>query len=741
MPFLFRVPFFFAAFLCLVTSPSSRAAELDLVGREMVRMLQNGHYARLPFNEDLSSRFLERYLNGLDENRLYFLKSEVTGFQRRYGRRLHDLISTRQAMPVAAEIFERYQRRVAKRVKYSQILLEQTGSFTFTGNRRALADRTSAPWPVDGRALGQAWQEAVEMMILDEKVERRRLRDRARELGQPDPFREAKSVQEVVRRKFDRLGRTVQGMTEEDMANFFFSAIAKAYDPHSDYFSANEMAQFRIDVSNELVGIGARLQMNDDGETEVKGLVNDGPADRQGGLKLGDRIIAISAANDGNWVEIIFQPIHKVIEYVLGREGAPVGIRFRREIEGQDQVFEISIPRGVVTMKDELAWARVYAYQGVRGIARLAVLTIPSFYFDFEDQGSRVSHHVEQLLERLRAERIDGLILDLRDNPGGSLPEAQRLTGFFLGEGPVVQVRSANGQVLPLDSRQDLPLYDGPLVVMTNRGSASATEILAGALQDYHRAVVIGSSSTFGKGTVQRTQNIGDSMPIFSDRDRAGWLKLTFQKYYRVSGSSVQRRGVVPDLLLPSVDEVGFQDEKDRKYALPHDVIRASPGFRPRDPELLHRSQLKKNSAARVAANPYFAFVREDVERLREEENDPTVSLNLDERLAELTADEERRAARRRERTDRFARLLEEDRKNLTIYRLTLDDLKANHLPVAHHGDLASDYLRSVKDEKAALDPEVEWPNGMDAEKREALEVLLDLLEVSQGDDVARAAE
>ena len=702
----------------------AKAAELELVGREMVRMLQNGHYARLPFNEKLSARFLERYLTSLDSDRVYFLQEEVGSFRRRYERRLHDLISTKRVMPAAKEIYDRYRQRVLARVQFSRKYLEAE-RFDLTGDREVLRDRSKAEWAVDGSTLQQLWRDTVDQMVLEEMLRRHRLRRRASQLEKPDPFRDSPSVAAKVLKRFDQLERKVIGVTMEQVANAFFSAITKSYDPHSEYLSANEMARFRIDVSNELVGIGAQLGMNDDGESEVRGLVRNGPADRGGLLRLGDRIFAVAPSNQGKWEDITFQTGNEVIDLILGEEGSEVGFRLRRKGENGDEVVEIAIKRGVVTLKDELARARIFDFGTPEIPWRMAVMVIPSFYFDIGDRGSRVSVHVEQLLERLVKEGIKGLVLDLRDNTGGSLSEVQRLTGFFVGEGPVVQVRSSNGQILSLDSFHRKPVFDGPMVVVTNHNSASATEILAGALQDYHRAILVGSPSTYGKGTVQKTIDIADYMPVFSDRDRAGWLKLTSQKYYRVSGSSVQLRGVVPDLVLPDTSEAG---ERESRYTLPHDVIRASEGFLPADPEQLFLPLIREKSAGRVAEEPYFAYLAEEVKKQMALKEDPMVSLNFAERMADLEAEEQRQQVWRTAQKNRFVTIREEDGKRFKRYRLTLDDLAVKTLVPHTSDDEASSFMKVLEDEVTLLEKEPSWPGGIDAVEREALSVLRDLL-------------
>jgi len=703
----------------------------------MTRLLQNGHYEELAFDEDLSARFFKQYLEILDGEKIYFLSGEVESYTRAYEGTLHDRISTKTFMPIAEGLYAAYQSRVRGRVSYVRQLLEMD-QFDFTEERSLMLDREDAERPKDGPALQKLWKESLENMLLSEMVRRESLSARAKAQGKADPFRKGPTVKEKVSLWYDRLLKTAEGTDREDIANYFLSSVATAYDPHSEYLSANEMEQFKISVSNELVGIGARLSMNDQGETEVYGIVNGGPADRQGDLKLGDRIIAVSANNNDEWEDILFKPINKVIGHILGEENAPVGLRVNRSVEGrnEDETVEIAIPRGVVTIKDDLATAKIYEYGNEEeGLTKLGVMTIPSFYFDFDNVGSRVSVDVERLLARLKAEGISGLVLDLRDNGGGSLSEVQRLTGFFVGRGPVVQVRSGNGQVRSLNSLHRRPLYSDPLVILTNRGSASATEILAGALQDYNRAVVVGSSSTYGKGTVQKTMDIADFMPVFSDRARTGWLKLTFQKYYRVSGSSVQIKGVIPDLILPDLDDAFEVGEGFQQYALPHDVIHASKGVKSRNRDDLFIPRLKEKSDERVSEEPYFKYLLEDIERNKAVIEKNEISLSRKVRLAELEENEKRRMTRNEERKKRFAEMEAVDRETFQIYRLTLDDLDADELPLVDPSDDSDDYIRRAVDEEADLEEGLDWPSGIDVVKREGLAVLQDLLAATRGEE------
>ncbi len=711
-------------------------AEFELVGREMTRLLQNGHYARLPFDERMSERFLERYLNTLDASKSYFLQSEVNQYQFKYGRKLHDLITQKKVLPVASEIYEIYRSRVAERVTYVQKLIKEE-VFDFQSDRAAVTDRSKESWPTDIDSLHEVWRNEVEESLLSEKLRRKKLTDRARTMGKKVPFKNEITPEEKISLRYTRLLKSVQDSNHEDIANDFFSAVTKAYDPHSEYLSAGELEQFKIDISNELVGIGARLKMNDLGETEIKGIVNGGPADTQGNLKLGDRVIAVSKDNDSDWIDIVYKPMDKVIENILGKEGSKVGLRIKRGLGEAEETLEIEIERGIVTMKDDLVTAEIFEYGEGEEMTKLAVMRIPSFYFDFDDGGNRVSVDVERILKRIKKENVDGLALDLRGNGGGSLPEVNRMTGFFVGRGPVVQVKSINGHIQPLNSSHRRPIYDGPLVVLTDKYSASATEILAGALQDYNRAVIVGSSSTFGKGTVQKPMDIAAYMPVMTDRERAGWLKLTFQKYYRVSGSSVQIKGVVPDIILPAMSDAYERGEGYRKYALPHDVIGKAAGLKSRDRQELFMPLLLEKSGKRVADEQYFKYLREDIDRAKAAVRKNAVSLNEGERLTELKEDELRRETRRAERRKRFAEIEAKDQKTFKAFRLTLDTLKANPLPKVDREKEGDQYVRSLADETDDLTETLKWPSGIDAVKREGMHILRDLVDATKAGKIA----
>jgi carboxyl-terminal processing protease len=385
-------------------------------------------------------------------------------------------------------------------------------------------------------------------------------------------------------------------------------------------------------------------------------------------------------------------------------------------------------------MKDEQASGELIEMKiGKDRSYRLGVITLPSFYADFDEGKVRCSVDVERILKRLVDEKIDGLILDLRNNGGGSLEEVRRMTGFFTERGPVVQVKNTLSQVQVKDSENGKPIYGGPLLVMTDKSSASASEILAGALQDYNRAVIVGESSTFGKGTVQQPMDIGRMLPLFSARSRAGYLKVTIQKFYRPSGSSTQMDGVVSDIVLPSMIDALEIGEAYLDHALPHDRIRRAPDYKPLDPQGLFIPRLKEMSQERVNASKDFAYVIEDVMKARDRIKGNKVSLNKTAREQELAESDVRQKERNAERRTRFEKIASQDKENLKFYKITLDDLENGaDLKSYDPSDESGSYMRRAKDDVEDLDETPKWPTGIDPVKRESIEVLRDLVELSE---------
>jgi carboxyl-terminal processing protease len=701
-------------------------------------MLQNSHYARIPFDEKLSERILDDYLNDLDPAHLYFTQADIDGFQKKFGRRLHEFLIRGHCMEPAREIYDVYIERVKRRVAIAKSILDDA-KFDFSGEGFVSRSRKEEPWPKTDAEAEALWKIQIKEALLAETLRRETVKRLAEEQGKDNPLDKELSPSAKIALRYERFLHTVEEADEEDIANYFLSAVARAHDPHTDYMSAREMDRFRSGMSNSLVGIGALLQAEDDGATKIMGIVVNGPADKGGELRLDDRIVGVDPLNDGNMVDIMYMKIDHVVELIRGKKGTQVRLKVEPAGGAPGETTFIVISRDRVELKDELATSEVIVMNKPGGGKwRLGWLRLPSFYMDFEDGDPSVSKDVQKLLGRLNEEKVDGLVLDLRGNGGGSLEEVRRITGFFVGRGPVVQVKDTFGRIEAKDSLFRRALYRGPLVVVTDKSSASASEILAGALQDYNRAVVVGDSSTFGKGTVQQPMEIGRFFRFFEDNSRAGYLKATIQKFYRVSGSSTQLRGVEPDIKLPAMTDGLEIGEAWLDHPLPHDRIRQAPDFRPADKAGLFLPFLQDETKERIAQNKDFHYVREDVVRTKKRIDENKISVQRGVREKELKESEERRKTRNIERRERYKKMELADAKKFEFYRLTLDDLDSKELTKV---DLEKDreaFMRRSKDEINDLDDTPLWPSGLDATKRESLNILADLVEMTEAAQTAR---
>ncbi len=721
-----------------VSAAKAEQADFDEVGRQMAIMLQNSHFARLPFNEELGRKFLDQYIRSLDFQKLYFTKQDVEHFHESYGSTLHTLLLQKKAMPVAEEIYGVFRQRVKERVAGADRLLSE--EFDFLADETISVARKDADWPASKAEAEDLWRKQIKDALLGEVLRREMLTKMAKEQGKVDPASKDKPTAEKIRLRYKRFLNSVEEATPSDIASYFLSSVAKSYDPHTDYLSHKEMNHFLGGMKNELVGIGALLQAEEDGATKIMGIVLNGPADREGSLGLNDRIIAVDSLNTGkseDMIDIMFMKIDKVVELIRGKEGTTVALKVEPATGGATRI--IRIQREKVEMKDEQAKGELIHVKSEEGkSSRLGIITLPSFYADIMEGKVRSSNDVERILLRLVDEKIDGLILDLRNNGGGSLEEVRRMTGFFMDRGPVVQVKNTLGQIQVKDTDNGKPIYGGPMIVLTDKASASASEILAGALQDYNRAVVVGESSTFGKATVQQPMDIGRMLPLFAARDKAGHLKVTIQKWYRPSGSSTQSEGVISDVALPSVLDALEIGEAHLENALPHDRIRRASDFKPMDPQNLFLPKLKEKSAKRVAASKDFAYTIEDVLETKERTKRNKLSLNINDRRKMLEESEAKHKVRNAERKKRFEDMKSADKEIYKFHKISLDDVDNKDALKAVDPNLDNpDYMRRAKSETEELDDTPAWPSGLDPVKRESLHILKDLVEFTESARVA----
>lgn len=722
-------------------SAMAQKADFNEVGRQMAIMLQNSHFARLPFNEELSKRFLTDYLGDLDSQKLYFTQEDVNWLNAKYGDKLHTLLLQGNCMPVATEIYLLFKKRVQARVAQTQELLDGP-DFDFSADESVMMSRKDSAWPRNEKEATALWRMQIREAVLAETLRREMLTKLAKEQGKPDPVSGDRSPKQKIALRYKRFLSTVEDVDDEEIANYFMSSVARSYDPHTDYMIFREMSQFEDRMTNALVGVGALLQAEEDGATKILGIVVGGPADREGSLKLNDRVVSVNSLNTGkpeDMVDIMFMKIDKVVELIRGKEGTSVALKVEPASGPPGETKLIVIKRDKVELKDEQASGEVIEMKTEKGLLRrLGVITLPSFYADFAEGKVRCSVDVEKILNRLVEEKIEGLILDLRNNGGGALEEVCRMAGFFTGPAPVVQVKNTLGQTQVMDSDRNKPIYTGPMVVMTDKSSASASEILAGALQDLNRAVIVGGSSTFGKGTVQQTMDIGKMLPLFAVRNHAGVLKVTTRKFYRPSGSSTQMKGVVSDVAMPNLLDALDVGEEFLDHALPHDRIRPAAGFAPREQQALFIPKLKELSHERVNANNDFAYVIQDVIQAKARIKANSVSLNKAKREKELAESDAQQKERNSERRARFEEIAKQDKESFKFYKITLDDLeKGSDLrpydPTSENGD----YMRRAKGESEDLDESPKWPSGLDPVKRESLAVLCDLVYMTENTKMA----
>ena len=709
--------------------------DYDEVGRVMAKMLMNRHYEKLDDNE-LGPRIFDLLVKELDPGKVYFTQQDVDKMKTLYGKDLHNRLLIKKSNESAHDVYSLYIRRVKEQLAFAQKHLKET-EFTFDSDRVLPRSRKKLEWPKDNAEQIKLWEKLVEEAVLGETLRRHHIARLAKEQNKENPLMDAKPIKEIIRLKYKRMLQYELDNDNEAIADFVLSAAAKAYGPHTDYLSASEYGPFKAGMDNEFVGIGALLQGENDGATKITGFVVGGPASQKGELQLNDRIVGVDHLNDGNITDIMFMRLDKVVELIRGPRGSSVGLQVEAE-EGEKK--KIVIKRGSVELKEDFASGEIIESKDANGQSRrIGFLTLPSFYINFQTGENKCSEDVKKILERMIKEDIEGLVFDLRGNGGGSLDEVRKMAGFFVGRGPVVQERDFQGRVT-LSSSYDEAIYHGPMVCLIDSTSASASEILAGALQDYNRAIVVGTSSSYGKGTVQQIMGISRMLPFnVEGRERAGYLKPTIRKFYRVAGSSTQNKGVESDIVLPNILDAIEIGEKHMDYALPYDVIKKAPGYKPLDRAGLYISDLKGKSLERVKTSKDFIYLQEDVDRMKKRIEENVVTLNKAERLKEADEADMRLKKRNEDRFVRFKAMQEADNNKYTFYRLKRADLAKPELQKFDPTEYDESYMLKAENKEEALDITPEWPSRMDPVKREGIAILNDMINLTINAKVVKA--
>jgi len=659
-------------------------------------------YRPRPLDTAMSEQIFDNYLDALDGNKQFFIAADIDGFSP-WRERMGEYLRAGMLEPTHT-MFTRYKQRVSERVEYARWLLDQD-IFDFSGDERWYYDRKESPWPADPGELDALWQQIVRNDWLRLKL-----------AGQ-----EPEQIRRTLERRYLNLGNAVAAYNAEDAFSSVINAYTTTVDPHTNYFNPRAAKVFDERMSLALEGIGAQLQKQDD-VTVIRELIAGGPAALSERFEPGDRIIAVGQGEDGPMEDIIGWRLADVVEKIKGTSGSKVRLDVIPATANLDsEPVRITLTRARVRLEAQVAKSEIITVpaSGERPARRIGVIKLPTFYQDYrgrQDASGELrssASDVAELLRTFKQDEIDGVVLDLRNNGGGPLMDAINLTGLFIDRGVVVQVREAGGQVTVLEKpRNTAAIWDGPLAVLINRSSASASEIFAGAIQDYGRGLVIGET-TFGKGTVQNVFNLDRMMR--NKEPRLGQIKVTVSQFFRPDGSSTQNRGVVPDIQFPVTVDATEYGESTYDNALPWTRIAAAP--HPRYGNFGHLvPQLVALHTARSVEDPEFRWWVEDVAEFRAEREKKYISLNEAERRAER----ERQIARNAER--------QSERQRLGLDRDPLAETADDGL----HADERNVADQAAREEEAKKRP--------DALLREASAILADAVDLLVSDQALASA-
>lgn len=654
--------------------------------RKVGAILEEAHYRHAPIDDRMSAQIYDRYLDFLDGQRSYFLTSDLTEFSQ-YRLRFDDMIRTGEIEP-AYVIFARFQERNRQRMQYALALLAKEPDWTL--NESFEFEREKAAWPTNAAEMNDLWRKRVKNDALSLLL-----------AGKTWP-----EAADILRKRYERVLKRVDQISPDDVFENLMNAYARTFDPHSSYFSPRNSEEYRIQMSLNYEGIGASLQLVDDYVT-IMNVLEGGPAALAGSLNANDRIVGVGQGEQGQFTDVIGWRLDDVVQLIRGKAGTTVRLQIlpAGTAPGSSEKV-LTLTRNRVTLEAQAAHKEVRTVNRNGKTLKIGVITVPGFYQDIAAQSAgdenyrSTTRDVRRLIEELKKDKIDGLVLDLRQNGGGYLPEATALTGLFVDRGPVVQLKDTAGRLEVLDDPEPGVAYDGSLAVLVDRASASASEIFAGAIQDYHRGVVLGQR-TFGKGTVQNL------VPLdrWSQRPVDGQLTVTIGKFYRVTGESTQHRGVEPDVTLPSLIDVNEVGESALDAALPWDRIAGVPFRTDQHTVETAVSMLAMGENTRAQHDPDYRWLVEDIAAIDTLRGQHSVSLNLKTRQEERTTLD-------RERLDR-----ENNRraaKNLPAVK-NIEELEASEAPdivLTQAAEVMADMVATPSPAMPAKTPEVKTNGG-----------------------------
>ncbi|NCZ95730.1 hypothetical protein EBZ02_00960 [bacterium] len=749
------------------TSPGNQATAILVQ-----KLLQDHHFSGKPLTDEKARQWIRAYMEALDYNHAFFLDSDLKGYQDNYAPQLAKLTQRGDISP-AYEIFSGFNDRVRERLDWIKRRLSLP--FDFSSDQSYEIDRTKVGWPADRTAADELWERRLKFDLLREKLVTKTGAATKKKDKEEDPLA-------TVTKRYDRLLKNLEDYDNEEISELYLTALASLYDPHSSYMSPTTLEDFSIGIKLALCGIGAVLS-SEDGYCVIKELVTGGPADLDGRLKVGDKIIGV-AQGEGPFEDIVDMKLRNAVKKIRGPKNTIVRLQVVPAGSTAGEQREIQITRNEVKLSAQQASATLYdlpksgqvpvAVQTVKpepsapagnpslwnnlknqltGKAdtketkvspvaipekkpdnwRIGVIDLPGFYGAVGGDESAASGNgatarstsqdVELLVRQLNKAGVDGIVLDLRKNGGGLLDEAVSLTGLFIDQGPVVQVRDGKGTVIQRTDDNPGVLYNGPLLVLVGRRSASASEIVAGALQNYHRAIIVGEKSTHGKGTVQAVVELGKFLSRPDQAPpKAGAMKLTIQKFYLPNGHSTQNRGVLPDISIPSPLDYMKIGESDLPNALAWDEISAAP-FTPLKMDPSVEVVLNEKSRERLSSDTDMAFLKQDIEKVRSRLETGTISLNETRRVEETKMDNERNGERKKIE-DRIQQLL------APVVHLVIDDKKGEAVATDKNPKKKKNTLEDSADaESESVTDAVDLAEAL--ELREGLRIMGDWLALS----------
>lgn len=582
-------------------------------------ILEQKHYSPKAIDDSFSKQVFDKYLGNLDQDKDIFLKSDIASFNK-FSTTIDDEIKGTVPLQFYPAVGAVYKKRLDEAMQiYNDIL---SHPFDFTVNETAQLDGDKLDYPADENARKEAWRKRLKYMTLDKFVDLQQQREKNAgkdsSVNKSDAELEAmarKQVLGALNRNYNRLKLV---LTPDEQFSDYVNTITDLMDPHTEYFPPVEKRGFDEEMSGRFYGIGAQLK-EEDGAIKIASLITGGPAQKSGKIQINDEIVKVAQAADTP-VDVAGYAVTDVVKLIRGAKGTEVRITLKKQ-GGSQQVVSM--------IRDEIVQDETFARSSVikTGDKKIGYIYLPEFYADFDrPDGNRCSADVANEITKLKKENVDGIILDLRNNGGGSLYEVVQMVGLFIKAGPVVQVKDRDGKPVTLSDNDQAVLYDGPLAVMVNELSASASEIFAAAIQDYKRGIIVGSTSTYGKGTVQKNLPLGKPTDMFSGQTEYGALKLTFEKFYRVNGGSTQLKGVTPDIVLPDTYEYLKFREKDNPSALNWDQIPQASYQADND---MNWKEVDKKAEERIEQNPVFSTIKKNTDWLNKN-MDREYYLNID---------------------------------------------------------------------------------------------------------------